>query len=100
MSNNPLLSSQDSRWNRPNPFTDGSGKNPFADDGAPAELPPAENPYATSAAQSIPAHVQGGFVTTQASRGGLLLIVSGLAWLGLAVTGIAAALQSQWAYPP
>lgn len=100
MPDNPLLSSQDSRWGRPNPFVTTDGKNPFADEGAPTELPPADNPYASSAASNVPAHIQGGFVTTQASRGNLLLIFTALAWLGLALTGLAVALQSSWAYPP
>jgi hypothetical protein len=97
MADNPLLSSRDPQRN---PFADASGKNPFADDGAPPPLPTAENPYASSLTPGMPAEHIAPFETTQVSRGRLLLALCGLGWFAFVLAAAGWLRNSGWGIPP
>lgn len=97
MSENPLLSSPDPRRN---PFADSAGKNPFADEGAPPPPPASENPYAPSLTPGMPAERIAQFETTQASRGPLLLTLSGLGWMAFVLATAGWLRGTGWGIPP
>lgn len=96
MAENPLLSPDPRR----NPFADASGKNPFADDGARLPPPPSDNLYAPSMAPGMPAERIAPFETTQVSRGGLLLGLSGLGWLAFVFAAAGWVSGTGWGIPP